>query len=204
MEQTIHILADSVGKKFYQRWIFKSLSFDLPFGQHLLIKGANGSGKSTLLRIIAGQLSPSTGKIQYRTGDTPLAPSVVYSQISWSSPATELFPDLTLREHVNLHYRFKPCLLDSTDAIIQQLRLSPHKDKALGFFSSGMLQRVKVGLALFSKSPVLLLDEPTSFMDEENSREMLELIRKFTQGRTYILASNKPIEWEGFSEVMQL
>jgi ABC-type multidrug transport system ATPase subunit len=96
-----------------------------------------------------------------------------------------------------LHFKLKPCRLSGgIEACIEALNLAPHRQKALRHFSSGMLQRAKLGLALFSASDVLLLDEPTSFMDEANIRFALSLIEQHQGNRTLLLASNLPHEME--------
>jgi len=200
---TIHI--NTLSKKFYNRWIFKDIDFRLPQGTHLALVGANGSGKSTLLRIIAGQTLPTRGNVQYLDPhQQPISIDNWYKYISWASPAQTLYTDLTLQEHIHLHFRFKKSLLPSTQHIIDQLNLSAHQHKKLMYFSSGMLQRVKIGIAVLTASPILLLDEPTSFMDETNTQTTLDLIQTYTQDRTYILASNVKAEYTGFDNSIHL
>jgi len=198
------ISLQGVGKKFYNRWLFKDITVRLEPGSQLALVGRNGSGKSTLMRIIAGQLSPTAGKIYYTRGKARITVERVFHFISWSGPHVALYPELSLTEHIRLHYQFKDCLLANPQDLVDILRLQADKDKPLRFYSSGMLQRVKVGLALFTKSEVLMLDEPTSNMDEDNARQILELIDKYLLGRTYILASNMEREFGRIEQVLRL
>ncbi|RMG60331.1 MAG: ATP-binding cassette domain-containing protein [Bacteroidetes bacterium] len=195
MPGTFHIQLEQIGKQFYQRWLFRELSFDSRETRRLALIGHNGSGKSTLLRIVAGQMNPSLGRVTY-TADNQRVPTYhFYQHISWAAPYVDLFPDLSLREHLRLHFRFKGCRLAQTEDIAEVLDLQDHLDKKFRFYSSGMLQRVKVGTALFSESDLLLLDEPTANMDSGNAARMLDLIDTHIGERVLVLASNLEREY---------
>ncbi|GAB4418971.1 MAG: ABC transporter ATP-binding protein [Bacteroidia bacterium] len=198
MEQAFYIRLERLGKKFYQRWIFRDVEYDSLAHPRLAVIGRNGSGKSTLLRIIAGQMVPSEGRSLFYTGTRKVAADACYRYLSWSAPYLSLYEDLTLREHLDLHFRLRDCLLPRPADLIDLLALGDHADKRLRYYSSGMLQRVKVGTALFTAAPLLLLDEPTSNMDEENARRMIELIDTYRGDRVLVLASNLEREFAGF------
>lgn len=200
----LHLKFENVGKKFYQRWLFRGVSHDFAEKPHLALVGTNGSGKSTLMRIIAGQLNPSEGKVQAAWEGKPLPLAQLYRHLSWAGPYLDLYPELTFREQVALHFRLKACLLDSQEELIALLELEPHQDKPLQWYSSGMLQRAKVGLALFTRSHLLLLDEPTSNMDQHNANRILDLIARYTKNRLWVLASNLPREYERLDEAIYL
>lgn len=196
--------ANDIGKKFYNRWLFKDISFELKAGERLALVGTNGSGKSTLLRIVAGQLVPTVGAMRYHLHQQPIEADRVYQHLSWTGPQVEPYVELSLREQIALHFRFKRCILPQPEAIIDILNLGAHADKPLQVYSSGMLQRMKVGLALFTASDMLLLDEPTSNMDEANAAFMLELIAQHIGERVYVLATNLSREYAQFDQVLTL
>jgi len=200
----LSIRLEGVGKKFYHRWLFKGIDRTLPPASSLALVGSNGSGKSTLLRIIAGQMNPSEGKVWLLKNGEKLPLDKVYQYVSWSAPYLEAYLDLSLAEQYDLHFSWKKCLLKDADEVINRLRLEDHKDKKLRYYSSGMLQRAMVGMALFSDTPVLLLDEPTSFMDETNASLTLDLIRQYAEGRIFILASNMHREFGDFQDMIKL
>jgi ABC-type multidrug transport system ATPase subunit len=189
--------AENLGKRFHRQWVFKNIGFSLAEGEKLLITGSNGSGKSTLLRILAGQLTPTSGDLRLQNGKRLVPPENYYRFISWSGPYMDLYPDLSLDEAVRMHFRFRKPILSLKD-IIPTLNLEKHRDKPLRNFSSGMLHRVKVGLAIFSQSRILLLDEATTNMDPENSALVIEWIQKYQEGRILIYAGNKPEEFVHF------
>ena len=196
----ISLRAESLAKRFHRQWIFKDISFSLVAGDKLLITGSNGSGKSTLLRILSGQLNPSKGGVHVVYGKRKIHPDSFYRYISWSGPYMDLYPDLTLGEAVDMHYRFRDCLFDKKAEVISIMNLQAHIDKPLRNFSSGMLHRVKVGLAVFSKSKILLLDEATTNMDQENSGLVIEWIQKYQEERILVYAGNKPEEFVHFEQ----
>lgn len=200
----VSLAAEKIGKKFYRHWIFRDISFHLEQGQTLLLTGPNGSGKSTLIRIIAGQLSPSRGDIILKDQGKQLPYEDFYKLVSWAAPYIELYPDLTLREMVKLHFQFKKCLLPSGDEVIKQLRLQGHENKILRHFSSGMMHRVKVGLAVFSQSKILILDEATTNMDQNNSDYVFELLDQHQGERILIFASNNQAEFDRFDHRLEL
>ncbi|MEZ4825731.1 MAG: ATP-binding cassette domain-containing protein [Bacteroidia bacterium] len=200
----LNIQLEGIGKKFYHRWIFRDISHDFSIHPQLALVGRNGSGKSTLLRIIAGQLTPSAGKIVWTEGEFRIPAEQYYRHLSWAGPFTDLYPDLTLKEHIRLHFQFKACILPEPEELISLLKLEDHQDKMLRYYSSGMLQRVKVGLALFSRSNLLILDEPTSNMDSANAEWMLGLINTHLNNRFYLLASNMEREYQNIPRILQL
>lgn len=204
MPESFDISLKGIGKKFNRNWLFKDL--DLSLGEHkkVALVGTNGSGKSTLLRIIAAQTSPSAGKVQYFIDGKKIPQDQVYQHISWMGPYVEVFPELTLEEQFRLHFKFKTPLLSSIEEMIKVLDLWDDKDKLLNYYSSGMLQRAKVGMAIFTQSRVLMLDEPTSNMDKDNARKILDLIDQYLGDRILIMASNMEREYDPISFKLKL
>ncbi|MEM6344905.1 MAG: ATP-binding cassette domain-containing protein [Bacteroidota bacterium] len=204
MSLPLHIQLKKIGKQYHRRWIFRDINLDLVQHPQTALIGTNGSGKSTLLRIIAGQLAPSEGKISFAKEAENLPVAKVYQHLSWAGPQIEMYPELTLEELLKLHFQLKTCLLDQPKDLIELLNFKGHHQKPLKFFSSGMQQRAKVGIALFSKSDLLLLDEPTSNMDETNAAMILDLIDQYRQDRIYVLASNMKREYERLPNTLHL
>ncbi len=204
MESSLSLKVENVGKKFFQKWVFKNISFELQPVEQVAIVGANGSGKSTLLHLIAGQSLPTEGRVSYFQHSQKLNREKWYRHLSWASPAMDLYTEFSLGEHLALHFSFNTCLLKSFKDIIPLLNLEAHQDKPLRTFSSGMLQKVKIGQSLFTQSSLLLLDEPTSFMDEKNAKLMLELIQAYSKDRILVVASNMKREIELFDRHIQL
>lgn len=185
------IILENTGRRFNKEWIFKNVNITFSPNEFYAILGSNGSGKSTFLQLISGYLMPSEGKIEFHHKSI-LEQDKVYKHISISSPALELFEDLTLEETIYYHFQFKNVLPGIDLKKMPELfQLKGNEKKQLRNFSSGMKQRVKLGLAILSDTSVLLLDEPTSNLDKIGIKWYQELITKYTQDRIVLVASNK-------------
>lgn len=180
------------GKRFNKDWIFQSLNVAFEQGQHYALIGNNGSGKSTLLQILSGYTTLSKGTIEWNNADSQTA----YDQISIAAPYLELVEELTTIEHFKFHAIFKS-LVDtlSIQEMIQLIGLENATHKQIRYFSSGMKQRLKLALAIFSTSPILLLDEPCSNLDKEGYALYKQLIQQYAMHKLIIVGSNDPEEY---------
>lgn len=193
----MEVVAENIGKKYTKEWIFRDLSLVLKDNQSLAITGPNGSGKSTLLQIMAGATPPTEGKINYLKGKLFLTPENFYHHISIAAPYLELIEEMTIRELTDFHKKFKPFSGNiSTTEFIKKIFLDDAADKEIRFLSSGMKQRVKLGLALFSDTPILLLDEPTTNLDSKGIDWYLSEINQQLGKRIVVVSSNLRHEYE--------
>lgn len=190
------ISLDQISKRFQRHWIFKDVtaSFSTPGAYAIL--GPNGSGKSTLLRVIAGMQSPSKGKVNYELPGKSLAATNIYPYISYCAPGQEIVEELTLREFLEFHFTFKkPVGNLDIQGIIEITGLQKAADKLIGDYSSGMKQRVKLAQAIFSDTPILLLDEPCSNLDQHGVDQYKDWIETYGKNRLVIVASNDVREY---------
>lgn len=193
----LKIQVQDAGKRFQYEWIFRNLSFALGGGESLALTGSNGSGKSTLLKCIAGVIPLSTGSISYSLEGKPIPSSDWFSKLSIAAPYLELPEEFSLLELLNFHFHFKKSRNNlSIIRMLELLHLEPHRHKLLSQFSSGMKQRLKLGLALFSDVNLILLDEPTSNLDQQGILFFKELIKTYQEDRVLIISSNEPREIE--------
>ena len=190
------ILLENLGKKFRKEWIFRKVNLTFELGNNYTFVGPNGSGKSTLLQVLAGAMPHTEGNITYSSENQAVNIDEIFKKIVIAAPYLELVEEFTLQESVEFHQKFKP-LKDNISAtqLIDLLQLSAHKDKTVKNFSSGMKQRLKLGLAFYSESPIILLDEPTSNLDVQGTAWYLEQIEKHTANRLLIICSNQPNEY---------
>lgn len=200
----MRIQAENIGKTYRRRKVFSGVSFHAEAGDRIAVTGRNGSGKSTLLKILAAKIAPDEGKVSFLRNGEDVSPERLYRRIAWSGPQIDLPGELTLLEIVKLHARFKELACGEPNSLLNLLKLGNKSAQPYKYLSSGQQQRFKVGLAALSRSDVLILDEPTSFMDRENTAFTLELIRKHASGRIYVLASNIPAEYDGFDSFIRL
>lgn len=182
---------NNLGKKFNREWIFKNISISIKANQKLVILGGNGSGKSTLLQVLSGFVTPNEGNIDYHFNEKPVFQDELRKQVSFASPYLQLIEEYTLIECINHSKEFKPFINNiSTNEIASLIELESSKNKVIKQFSSGMKQRLKLGLAILSDTPLLLLDEPVSNLDKNAIYWYKNLIEKYTKNRTVIVCSN--------------
>ena len=179
-----------------RHWIFKDINYTFSAPGRYALLGPNGSGKSTLLRVIAGMQSPSAGKMQYEADGKNMEVAKVFPHISFSAPGMEIVEELTLKEFLDFHFHFKQLLPGITkEKIIALTRLENAADKPISEYSSGMKQRVKLAQAIFSDTPVLLLDEPCTNLDEQGVEQYKEWMEAYAKDRLVIIASNDVREY---------
>jgi ABC-type multidrug transport system ATPase subunit len=186
--------ASNLAKRFNREWIFRRFDYTFEPGKIYAITGPNGSGKSTLLRILWGQLPASSGDVKHFV-DGQISLSEVYRHVSIATPYMDLVEEFTLEEMVDFHFKFKKAIPGMTrQDIIARLDLRDGGGKAVASFSSGMKQRLKLGLAFFTSTPFLFLDEPSTNLDERSLRWYRGLLDEL-QNRLVLIASNQPHEY---------
>jgi ABC-type multidrug transport system ATPase subunit len=187
----VNITLENTGKRFRKQWIFRGIDQSFSAGDVVALTGSNGSGKSTLLQVLAGLLTPSEGRILWSL-DARILPDQIFRHVSWCAPSIALYEDYTLSEAVAFHAGFRPFRNSIQRSEIPSLiGLENHQSKQLAQFSSGMKQRVKLGLAILSDSPLLLLDEPTSHLDTQGIDWFQKLLSEHLDNRLTWIASNR-------------
>ncbi|MEY4738873.1 MAG: hypothetical protein RIS13_687 [Bacteroidota bacterium] len=199
------ISVTDAGKRFNREWIFRNLSLELHSNQHYAITGHNGSGKSTFLQCIAGSLYTTEGKINFNLNGKTLEPEVVYKQLSICAPYLELIEEMTPTEFLSYHASFKPFIKGwNATSIIEEIGLAKAKQKQIRYFSSGMKQRVKLAQAFFSDTPVLLLDEPCTNLDQQGIDLYKQLISSLCSNRLVMISSNDATEYSSCTEFIRM
>jgi ABC-2 type transport system ATP-binding protein len=166
--------------------------------------GPNGAGKSTILHMIAGLLAPSSGSVTVAGSPTRGHPEL-YRQLGLVPEHEAVYPFLTGRQFVRANARLQG--MDAQQAAaaaeraIGQVELGAAQDRAIGTYSKGMRQRIKVASALVHDPPVLLLDEPFNGMDPRQRLHMMDLLRRMAaEGRVILFSSHILEEVERLAE----
>ena len=192
----MEITLKNVGRRFNKEWIFRNIDFSFTGENKYAVLGPNGSGKSTLLSVVLGSLTPSDGAINYNNKQEEIKVEQVYQYISFAAPYLDLVEEFTLQETIDFHFKFK-AYAQGLDAakVLSLLGLEKSQDKALKHFSSGMKQRTKLALACCANTPILILDEPTSNLDNKGIDWYLQLVQKYAQNKMVIVGSNQEHEY---------
>lgn len=196
------ITLQNLGKRYNREWIFRHVEYEFIFGKKYAITGSNGSGKSTLLQVIAGSLMHNEGSVEMHNGQL-LPNEQHYQYISIAAPYLELIEEMTALEMLSFHSTFKPLILPAAE-ILQTVNLQASANKQIRYYSSGMKQRLKLALAFLSNTPILLLDEPTTNLDEDGIALYHQLIKNYTTNKLVIVCSNDKQEYSFCEEVLEV
>lgn len=195
----------SLSKRFGYHWIIKDLNYVFDQTEIYGISGRNGSGKSTLIKLISGYLSPSEGKILYKVDNASISASQVYKHLSWVAPYTDIIQEFTLEEMFNFHKKFKKFQQNiSFEEFLSLLEWKNTKEKEIRFYSSGMNQKLQLALAVLSDSEVLLMDEPTSFLDQNAKIWFKNILMRFCKNRLIIISSNDSFDLSLCKDILSL
>ncbi len=203
------ISIENAGKRFNREWIFRKLSYNFHSGNAYAITGSNGSGKSTLLQCIAASSSLNEGRIQFNQPINnqilPIDTAHHHQYLSICAPYLELIEEMTTTEFLQFHQQFKPLLSNiSIATIIETIGLTKSANKQIRYFSSGMKQRLKLAQAIFSNTPLVLLDEPCTNLDQEGYALYHHLITTYCQQKLVIICSNDPAEIDFCTEQINI
>jgi ABC-2 type transport system ATP-binding protein len=159
--------------------------------------GPNGAGKSTILHMLAGFLAPSSGAVTV-DGRATMGHPELYRLIGLVPEREAVYPFLTGRQFVEANARLQGMSAtgarDAAERAIGQVEMAYAADRAVGTYSKGMRQRIKVAAALVHDPAVLLLDEPFNGMDPRQRLHMMDLLRQLAASGRVILFSSHILE----------
>jgi len=203
----VSIQANAVSKEFNRGLIFKDISFSLSSPASLSITGKNGAGKSTLSKILAGLLSSTRGSMTYVIGGKQIGIEEFKHHIGFVSPYLNLYDEFTAIENLEFLSRIRAAAtppVERKKELLTLVGLWDRRDDAVGTFSSGMKQRLKYAFALLHHPEVLILDEPTSNLDEEGSEVIHRIIQEQKKSNILIVATNSKNESQWCTQQVDL
>jgi len=191
------VTVDDASIGYDRRIVSRHLSVQIPDGAFVAIIGPNGCGKSTLLRALARVLSPASGTVlldgkaisSYRPKEVARTLGLL--------PQTSLAPegirvaDLVARgraPHQGILAHWSPADEDAVAAALAATRTTEFSGLLVDELSGGQRQRVWIAMLLAQQTPIMLLDEPTTFLDIAHQYELMELLRTFHENGKTIVA----------------
>ena len=167
--------------------VLNSLNLQLQSPGSTLLSGANGRGKTTLLKLLAGVLTPTSGRITYDGVDIKGMKVAQLAKLRSVAPQRRSF-DLAFTVNEILNIADKESSRRSE--IIERLELMPLLNARITELSLGQQQRVSVALALLQESDYYLLDEPFSAQDSHFEAAMLALLHDIAQQKGVLVISH--------------
>ena len=188
------IRIEGLTKRYGLTEALKGLSFEVPRGQVVGFLGPNGAGKSTTMRILAGYLTPTSGKAFVGDVDVTADPVRARALIGYLPENNPLYAEMMVFDFLNFIADVR-----KIDAAVRARRIASAvercglKDvigKDIGQLSKGYRQRVGLAQAILHDPDLLILDEPTSGLDPNQIVEIRELIKELGKEKTVILSTH--------------
>lgn len=191
--------AHQVSKGYGNRQVLRDISCELHSGSITAIIGSNGSGKSTLAKVLAGLLRPTSGSVTLTINGKCIDRELIPHYCGFVAPYLALYDEFTPLELLRMHGALHGKHLGSEicDDLLDRVGLLSRATSRVRTFSSGMRQRVALALALSHDPRLLILDEPSTTLDEQGRLILArEVERASSQGAIVIVATNDTRERE--------
>ncbi len=181
----------------------KDINLEIPTGNIQLLMGPSGSGKTTLLSILAGILTPTSGRVWLLGKEvTGMSRSQLSNfrlkNLGFIFQGFNLFPALTAIENVQLALTMKGMkpreARAEAMALLEQVGLADKAKNLPRNLSGGQKQRVAIARALAANPPIIMADEPTAALDSHSGHAVIELLVKLAKegGRTVLIVTHDP------------
>lgn len=180
------IKLNGISKRYDSDIIFEDLSYEFKDNGFYFLLGKSGSGKTTLLNLLGNLEICSAGNIE-RNAD-----------VCYVFQESNLFTDFTAYENIKI----TGIEDQEIDTILRKLHISNLKDKVVHVLSGGEKQRVAIGRALAMGGKILLFDEPTGNLDEENTKQILDFLKELSKTRLVIMATHDTNIVEKYGDVI--
>ncbi|MBU2492477.1 MAG: ATP-binding cassette domain-containing protein [Bacteroidetes bacterium] len=195
-----------VTKIFGRRLIFDKINYSFESGKVYGLAGPNGSGKSTLSKIISGLLEPTHGKVIHESDGSIIIPEKLHDYLGFVSPYLVLYDEFTAEENLFHFSKIRGTQYDSEKAksMLEEFNIYNRRTDLLKAYSSGMKQRMKFIFALLHSPRLLLLDEPTSNLDNPGKEKVYEIINREAENNLVIIASNEDSDLALCKEIVNI
>ena len=188
--------------------IINNLSLNIKKGDKIGIMGESGCGKSTLLRLMAGLYRTDKGTV---TVDGESDPQDISRKVSVVMQSPMLLP-LSIYDNITMGHKYPD---SHVEKVVKMARLSSwietlpegihtYLGDRADELSGGQAQRIAIARAMCKNSEVLLLDEPASALDSENSASVLEAIMEYATDKTVVHVTHQAKHLEGYTKIYVL
>ena len=182
------ITIDRLTLSYGRQQVLKDCSLQVEPGSRVALMGPSGCGKTSLINVIAGLLSPDSGKVS------------VNGKVSYVFQEPALFPWLTAVDNINVVLSDRPETLPRAEQLLEAVGLSDCRDKYPHQLSGGQKQRIAICRALAYGGDILLLDEPLKGLDADTRDQVSALLLQEWTGKMLLLVTHDPSEAESLCD----
>ncbi len=187
---------EALGKRYGDFAALDGVSAGVPQGQVVGLLGHNGAGKSTLIKLILGLIRPSSGQLRV-LGHAPWGAPALRARIGYLPENATFYANLSGRELLHYFARLKRADPRQVDALLERVGLAHAAERRVGTWSKGMRQRLGLAQALLGAPELVLLDEPTTGLDPQATRELYRIVGELRAGgHTVLICSHLLAELE--------
>lgn len=180
------IFIRNLNYSYNKQTIFRNLNFSAKAGEFVIILGRSGTGKSTLLYLIDKDIKMQKGKIQ-------IMPENVIVSLVFQSPT--FIKNISVIDNIKIPLIAKgidkKTISEKSECILKKIGIYDLKDRNIDELSGGQLARVQIARALIVNPDVLLLDEPTGSLDEENAKYFISLFKELSLNILVIMVTHR-------------
>jgi branched-chain amino acid transport system ATP-binding protein len=206
MDDGVLLRTEGLCRNFGSLAAVQDVTLTVRTGELRSIIGPNGAGKTTLFRLISGEMSPSSGRIQFKGREIAGLPqhTVARLGIAKSYQITNIFPHLSVLENVRVAAQGYAHAFDfwsradrlsaareRARVVLESVGLGEKTERVAAFLSHGEKRHLEIAIALAPEPTLLLLDEPTAGMSPEETDSTMVLIRALAKGRTILVVEHK-------------
>ncbi len=192
------VRAKNLSKRFGSVVALRDISFGLEKKELLVLIGSNGAGKSTLLKTAAGLYRPSSGSIEVLGDNTYSHNPDMLRRISFLGENYALYDNLTVRDNLRFFSRMYGIDARRSEKVymnlLAKLSATEYLNRKVAQLSRGTKQKVAICRALINTPEVLLLDEPTAFLDADSSFEIQNLLSEMSSDGVAIIYATQRLE----------
>ena len=182
------ITIDRLTLSYGSQQVLKDCSLRVEAGSRVALMGPSGCGKTSLINVIAGLLTPDSGKVS------------VNGKVSYVFQEPALFPWLTAVDNINVVLSDRPETLPRAEQLLEAVGLSDCRDKYPHQLSGGQKQRIAICRALAYGGDILLLDEPLKGLDADTRDQVSALLLQEWTGKMLLLVTHDPSEAESLCD----
>jgi heme exporter protein A len=191
-ERAPAVRCDGLTRRYGERVALDAVSLTVAPGERLLLTGGNGAGKTTLLRVLATVLRPHAGEVAIDGHLLPRDARKVRPDIGYVGHEPLVYPVLTARENLELYAALYGVGSERIEQVLDLAGLGGRGADPAGELSRGLRQRLGLARAMLHSPSLLLLDEPTTGLDEDG-RERLRGVLDAHRGAC-VIATHEP-DW---------